>query len=160
MATHVAALDDMPDPIVRRKTVSVSNDSSMMAVHDYGEYGQGVTDEPIAHGGTGEGPSPLQAVLGALCGCEAVTFNRTSKDMGFSYDGIEFEAEFTGLEIAGEDLDAALITSNAELARVNEKVVVEFLRVSTAAISHTPCEPACWSSCHPGALPSKAWPRR
>ena len=100
MATHVTSLEDMPEPIVRRKTVSVSNDGSMMAVHDYGEYGHGVTDEPIAHGGTGEGPSPLQAVLGALCGCETVTFHRTSKDMEFGYEGIDFEAEFT-IDIRG-----------------------------------------------------------
>ena len=95
MATEVTRLEDMPEPIIRRKTVAVSNDGSMMAIHDYGEYGHAVTDEPIAHGGTGEGPSPLQAVLGALCGCESVTFHRTSKDMDFSYDSIDFEAEFT-----------------------------------------------------------------
>ncbi|MDJ0496856.1 MAG: OsmC family protein [Acidimicrobiia bacterium] len=100
MATHVTTSEEMREPIIRRKTVSVSNDGSMMAVHDYGEYGHGVTDEPIAHGGTGEGPSPLQAVLGALCGCESVTFNRTAKDMGFEYGGIDFEAEFT-IDIRG-----------------------------------------------------------
>ena len=100
MATNVTTSEDMNEPIVRRKTITVSNDGSMMAVHDYGEYGHFATDEPIAHGGTGEGPSPLQAVLGALCGCESVTFNRTSKDMGFSYDSIEFEAEFT-IDIRG-----------------------------------------------------------
>ena len=100
MATKVTTSDKMEKPIIRRKTVSVSNDGSMMAVHDYGEYGQGVTDEPIAHGGTGEGPSPLQAVLGALCGCESVTFNRTATEMGFGYAGIDFEASFT-IDIRG-----------------------------------------------------------
>jgi putative redox protein len=101
MATHITTLEDMPEPIVRHKSVSVSNDGSMMTVHDYGEYGHGVTDEPIAHGGTGEGPSPLQAVLEALCGCEAVTFHRASKDMGFTYDGIDFEAESRSTSGAG-----------------------------------------------------------
>ena len=100
MATQVITLEDMPEPLVRRKTVSVSNDGSMMAIHDYGEYGTVVTDEPIPHGGTGEGPSPLQAVVGALCGCESVTFHRTAKDMGFEYDGIEFEAAYT-IDIRG-----------------------------------------------------------
>ncbi|GMQ85764.1 MAG: hypothetical protein BMS9Abin07_1332 [Acidimicrobiia bacterium] len=100
MATEVVSGDDMREPIVRRKKVSVSNDGSMMAIHDYGEFGTTVTDEPIAHGGTSEGPSPLQAVLGALCGCESVTFNRTAKEMDFAYDGIEFEAEFT-IDIRG-----------------------------------------------------------
>jgi uncharacterized OsmC-like protein len=100
MATHVTRLEDMPEPIVRRKRITVSSAGSMMALHDYGEYGQFVTDEPIAHGGTGEGPSPLQAVLGALCGCESVTFRRTSDDMDFSYESIDFEAEFT-IDIRG-----------------------------------------------------------
>jgi uncharacterized OsmC-like protein len=90
----------MREPIVRRKKVAVSNDGSMMAIHDYGEFGTTVTDEPIAHGGTSEGPSPLQAVLGALCGCESVTFNRTAEEMEFAYDSIEFEAEFT-IDIRG-----------------------------------------------------------
>jgi uncharacterized OsmC-like protein len=100
MATEVVSADDMREPIVRKKTVSVSNDGSMLAIHDYGEFGTMMTDEPVAHGGTSEGPSPLQAVLGALCGCESVTFNRTAKEMGFAYDGIEFEAEFT-IDIRG-----------------------------------------------------------
>lgn len=67
---------------------------------DFGEFGSMTTDEPIAHGGTGEGPSPLQTVLGALCGCEAVTFNRTAADLDFDYADIEFEAEFT-IDIRG-----------------------------------------------------------
>ncbi len=100
MTTNVTTSDEMGKPIIRRKTVSVSNDASMMAVHDYGEYGKGVTDEPIAHGGTGKGPSPLQAVLGALCGCKSVTFNRTASEMGFGYGGIDFDAEFT-IDIRG-----------------------------------------------------------
>lgn len=100
MATEIISVEDLPEPMIRRKSISVSNDGSMMAVHDFGEYGNFVTDEPIAHGGTGEGPSPLQAVLGALCGCESDTFHRAAKDMDFSYEGIEFEAEFT-IDIRG-----------------------------------------------------------
>lgn len=123
MATHVTTLEEMPDPIIRRKTVSVSNDGSMMAIHDYGEYGHSVTDEPIAHGGTGEGPSPLQAVLGALCGCEAVTFHRTSKDMDFSYDGIDFEAEFT-IDIRGR-LGVREVRPHFQTIRVQATVVTD-----------------------------------
>lgn len=39
-------------------------------------------------------------MLGALCGCESVTFNRTAAEMGFSYEKIEFEAEYT-IDIRG-----------------------------------------------------------
>ncbi len=100
MATQIVSAEEMPEPIIRRKSILVSNDGSMMAIQDFGEYGTFVTDEPVAHGGTGEGPSPLQAVLGALCGCESVTFHRAADDMDFSYEGIEFEAEFT-IDIRG-----------------------------------------------------------
>jgi uncharacterized OsmC-like protein len=72
----------------------------MRTIVDYGEFGIGVTDEPAAHGGGSAGPSPLQAVLGALCGCEAVTFRRTSQEMGFEYDRLEFEGAFS-IDIRG-----------------------------------------------------------
>ena len=54
---------DLTKPIVRRKAISVRNDAGMLAIHDFGEYGHFATDEPIAHGGTGEGPSPLHSPL-------------------------------------------------------------------------------------------------
>lgn len=72
----------------------------MLTEIDFGEYGDFATDEPSDHGGSGEGPSPLQTVPGALCGCEAVTFRRTATEMGFAYSSIDFEAEFT-IDIRG-----------------------------------------------------------
>ena len=100
MATEITNIDELTEPIVRRKVLSASTDATMMTHIDFGEYGDFATDEPIAHGGTGEGPSPLQAVLGALCGCEAVTFRRAATDFDFSYERIEFEAAFT-IDIRG-----------------------------------------------------------
>lgn len=100
MATEVADGFDMGEPIMRRKMLTAANHGTMMTDIDFGEYGVFVTDEPIAHGGTGEGPSPLQTVLGALCGCESVTFHRTAAEFEFSYEGIEFEAAFT-IDIRG-----------------------------------------------------------
>lgn len=85
---------DAPEPIIRRKALTAHNDGGMRTTIDVGEYGLLVTDEPVAHGGTGAGPSPLQTVLGALCGCEAVTFSRTAAEYGLGYSGIDFEAEF------------------------------------------------------------------
>ncbi|MDH3293843.1 MAG: OsmC family protein [Acidimicrobiia bacterium] len=100
MATEVADAFDMGEPILRRKALRARNHGTMMTDIDFGEYGVFVTDEPTAHGGTGEGPSPLQTVLGALCGCESVTFNRTASEMGFDYSGIDFDAAFT-IDIRG-----------------------------------------------------------
>lgn len=99
MVTRVMSEADLSEPIIRRKVVSVHNSGSMKSVIE-SEFGGFVTDEPVRDGGTGEGPSPLQAVLGALCGCESVTFNRTAKEFDFDYEGIEFEAAFT-IDIRG-----------------------------------------------------------
>lgn len=100
MGTEVTRTVDVTEPIVRRKQVTARNYAGMYTEIDAGEYGVMVADEPIAHGGTGEGPSPLQMVLGALLGCESVTFHRTADEMDFSYDGIEFDASYT-IDIRG-----------------------------------------------------------
>ena len=100
MATEVASGFDVTQPVVRRKMLAATNHGGMYTEIDFGDFGTFATDEPESHGGTGEGPSPLQAVLGALCGCESVTFNRTASEMDFAYNGIEFEAEFT-IDIRG-----------------------------------------------------------
>jgi OsmC-like protein len=80
---------------MRRKTISAHNDATMRTVADFGEFGRVTLDEPVPHGGTGQGPSPLQAVLGALCGCEAVTFHRTAAELGLRYEPVDFEAALT-----------------------------------------------------------------
>jgi len=67
----MAAADGANSGFVRRKTVTAHNAASMRTVADFGKFGRVTLDEPVPHGGTGQGPSPLQAVLGALCGCEA-----------------------------------------------------------------------------------------
>jgi uncharacterized OsmC-like protein len=100
MGSKVVSAESMDEPIIRKKSVSARNAGTMKTLVDAGEHGGFVTDEPRAHGGTGEGPSPLQAVLGALCGCEGVTFNRTAADLGFSYQGIDFEGSYT-IDIRG-----------------------------------------------------------
>jgi uncharacterized OsmC-like protein len=92
---------------VRRKTVSAHNDAGMRTDVSFGESGRLVLDEPVPQGGTGGGPSPLQAVLGALCGCEAVTFRRTATDLGFSYRSLDFDAAFT-IDIRGRQGDRSV----------------------------------------------------
>lgn len=100
MATEVASSFDVTEPIIRRKQLTATNHAGMFTEIDFGDYGSFATDEPEAHGGTGEGPSPLQTVIGALCGCESVTFHRTATEYEFSYEGIVFEAEYT-IDIRG-----------------------------------------------------------
>ena len=107
MPTRVTSRSEAPPDAIRRKTLTAHNDASMRTVVDTGELGTVVLDEPVAHGGTGTGPSPLQAVLGALCGCESVTFRRTATEMGFDYDSLDFEAAFT-IDVRGRQGDRSV----------------------------------------------------
>ena len=123
--------DANPD-FLRRKTLSAHNEATMRTVIDTGEFGTFVTDEPKPHGGTGEGPSPLQAVLGALCGCEAVTFNRTAADLGFDYDSLDFEAAFT-IDIRGR-LGDRKVRPHFQTVRVRAVVATQETPEAFAAV--------------------------
>jgi uncharacterized OsmC-like protein len=92
---------------LRRRTLTAHSEAAMRTVVDCGEAGVLVLDEPAAHGGGGEGPTPLQAVLGALCGCEAVTFRRTATELGLAYSALDFEAAFT-IDIRGRQGDRSV----------------------------------------------------
>lgn len=93
--TEVVDERDLSKPIVRRKKLSGVSAKTYQTRIDFGDYGTFLMDESPATGGDGAGPSPLHTVVAALCGCERVTFERTSQDMGFAYDHLEFEAEYT-----------------------------------------------------------------
>lgn len=109
--------------IRRRQVAAVTTGATMRTVMDYAEAGVQVTDEPAAAGGTGSGPTPLQSVLGALCGCEAVTFRRTSEEFSFSYDRIEFEAACT-IDIRGRSGDRS-VRPHFQTVKVHARVITE-----------------------------------
>ena len=123
MATRVLSQADAQPDFIRRKAMTAHNNASMRTVVDTGEYGTLVLDEPAAHGGTGTGPSPLQTVLGALCGCESVTFRRTATEMGFAYDSLDFEAAFT-IDIRGRQGDRN-VRPHFQTVRVRAVVATE-----------------------------------
>jgi uncharacterized OsmC-like protein len=93
-STKVLSQKRVDRPLIRRRSLKAVNHGRMRTAIDFGDAGSFTTDEPLEHGGTGDGPTPLQAVVGALCGCESVTFRRAAKECGFAYRGIEFDAEF------------------------------------------------------------------
>jgi uncharacterized OsmC-like protein len=107
MTTDTSAGGEKRTSPLRRKVLTAHNDATMRTVVDTGPFGTFTLDEPSAHGGGDHGPSPLQAVLGALCGCEGVTFNRTAADLGFSYRSLDFEAGFT-IDIRGRQGDRSV----------------------------------------------------
>ena len=50
-------------------------------------------DEPKAIGGTNEGASPLEYLLGALSGCISVLCHMVASELGFQLNGVELELE-------------------------------------------------------------------
>jgi uncharacterized OsmC-like protein len=117
---------------VRRKAVTAHNDATMRTVADFGEFGQVTLNEPVRHGGTGQGPSPLQAVVGALCGCEAVTFHRTAAELGLRYESVEFEAAFT-IDIRGRQGDRS-VRPHFQTVRVRAVVATTEPAAALAAV--------------------------
>jgi uncharacterized OsmC-like protein len=104
MATDVVDEKDFSQPIIRRRKLSAVNEATMRTVIEVDGTGSIVTDEPERSGGTNTGPTPLTAVVAALCGCESVTFHRTAAEMGLAYDRITFDADFT-IDIRGRNGD-------------------------------------------------------
>lgn len=123
MASEVLSAQDVEEPIIRRKRLGAHNDATMRTEIDAGEFGRFVCDEPVAHGGTGEGPSPLQTVVGALCACESVTFNRTAHEMEFAYESIDFEAEYS-IDIRGR-MGMRGVKQHFQTVRVEATVVTD-----------------------------------
>ena len=52
-------------------------------------------DEPTEKGGTNQGPTPLEALLGSLVGCESVVLKLVAKAIGFEYDGLSIDCTGT-----------------------------------------------------------------
>ncbi len=100
-------MEEPTGEFIRRRQVSGTTHASMRTVLDYAEAGVQVTDEPSAAGGGGSGPTPLQSVLGALCGCESVTFRRTATEFDFIYERIDYEAAAT-IDIRGRSGDRSV----------------------------------------------------
>ncbi len=49
-----------------------------------------VTDEPESRGGTNQGATPVETVMGGLCGCDAVITYNVAKLLDFEYGDIEY----------------------------------------------------------------------
>ncbi len=82
------------DPLQVRATLWARNEQGVRTVVTTRDGHTIVTDEPVARGGTGSAPTPLETVVGALCGCTAVTFERAARERGLAYSGIDFAASY------------------------------------------------------------------
>lgn len=99
MSEHTDAGTEVTPPLrgpkMMRKTLTARNDEGVRVNVTTRAGVTLATDEPVSDGGTGSAPTPLDAVVGALCGCSAVTFARAAGELGFDYAGIEFDASYT-----------------------------------------------------------------
>jgi len=123
MATEIVSDAYSTEPLLRRRIVTAFSRGTMRTDIDCGEFGTLTTDEPVPHGGTGMGPSPLQTVVAALCGCEAVTFNRTAAEMEFGYESIAFAAEYT-IDIRGR-MGNRSVRRHFQTVRLEATVITE-----------------------------------
>ena len=82
-------------PKMLRNTVSARNVEGVRTVVSTRGGLSLATDEPVSRGGRGSAPTPLETVVGALCGCSAVTFERAAGEVSFDYAGIDFDAAYT-----------------------------------------------------------------
>ena len=83
------------DPARYGRTVMARSDGGTRTVTSTSDGLGMVTDETVSRGGTGTAPTPLETVIGALCGCASATFAEAAREFGFGYEGINFEASFT-----------------------------------------------------------------
>lgn len=110
-------------PKMLRNTLSARNAEGVRTVVSTRDGLSLATDEPVSRGGSGTAPSPLETVVGALCGCSAVTFERAAGEVSFDYAGIDFDAAYT--------LDRRGLLGEAEVRPHFQAVEVE-ARVRTA----------------------------
>jgi uncharacterized OsmC-like protein len=83
-----------PAPVWHPRRITARNVGGLRTVV-YTSGGPGmVTDEPVQSGGTGTALTPLETVVGALCGSIGATFAIVAREAGFRYDGLDFEASF------------------------------------------------------------------
>jgi putative redox protein len=73
--------------VVARNAASSRTD---VAIRDTGGL---VIDEPAERGGTNAGPTPVETVIAALCGCDAVITHAVAEIMKFDYAGLEYQGE-------------------------------------------------------------------
>jgi uncharacterized OsmC-like protein len=78
----------VPDAIYRVTGQSDDTTKLTISVRKF----QFVLDEPPALEGRDEAPSPVEHLLGGLCGCINVTLKRVAKEMGIEVRNVQFKA--------------------------------------------------------------------
>jgi uncharacterized OsmC-like protein len=86
---------ESPGPKLLRAVLSGHSDGGVRTIVTNRAGNELVTDEPVSRGGTSSALSPLETVVGALCGCSSVTFERAAREAGLAYTAIDYDAAYT-----------------------------------------------------------------
>jgi putative redox protein len=86
---------ESPGPKLMRAVLDGRCDGGVRTIVTNRAGNQLITDEPVSRGGTGSALSPLETVVGALCGCTSVTFERAAREADLTYTGIDYSAAYT-----------------------------------------------------------------
>ncbi len=97
-ATDADLLPPSTDPNTRKLTyrhVRARNENGSRTAVSVRDTPGFALDEPLERGGTNTGATPVETVIGALCGCDSVITHICAGLLGFKYAGIEYDAEST-----------------------------------------------------------------
>ena len=89
-------LEPSVDPKTRKLTyrnLTAHNDGGDKTVVSVRDTPDLVIDHPTSRGGTNEGPTPVETVLGGLVGCDAVITHAVAKILKFEYGTIDYTCE-------------------------------------------------------------------
>lgn len=84
------------DPNARKlsyRNLKAHNDGGGKTVISVRDTPGMVTDEPIERGGTNEGPTPVESVMGGLTGCDAVITHLVAKILKFEYGTVDYTCD-------------------------------------------------------------------
>lgn len=63
---------------------------TVVSVRDTADF---VIDEPTERGGTNMGPTPVESVMGGLCGCDAAITRQVALIMNFDYGNVSYTCD-------------------------------------------------------------------
>jgi len=94
--TNPDLLEPTVDPNARKLTyrdLTAHNDGGDKTVVSVRDTPNLVIDHPTERGGTNEGPTPVETVMGGLVGCDAVITHSVAKILKFEYGAIDYTCE-------------------------------------------------------------------
>ena len=94
--TNSDLIEPTIDPNARKlayRNLTAHNDGGDKTVVSVRDTPDLVIDHPTERGGTNEGPTPVETVMGGLVGCDAVITHAVAKIMKFEYGAIDYTCD-------------------------------------------------------------------